>query len=265
MRAICSAAAGAFALLGAGQAFAQDAAPSGEDWDLVRDDKTQTTLAYVTTTSGVSIAMRCVKGSYSALLVGLPEVTRRTKTRPLGITFRDEEQRDWRWNVTTDRSGAVADFPAPFARELRQGGRLQIVVPNGGGEGRNLRYDLELPASGSAIDETLTACERPLVDPRDQELDAIAEDGLQVGMRWERQIRPRYPSRSRYAEGFAVTTCIAQPDGQLRNCLIETEHPGDGRFGEAVVAAARNASVAYDGDQPTAPRMMSFRVNFLMQ
>jgi len=250
--------------LSAGSAVSQDAPNTGEDWDLVKDEAKKTVIAYVTTTTGLSIATRCVNGGFSALLLGLPETPRRNKTRPLGLTFRDEEGSEWRWNVTTDRTAVVADFPAPFARELRQGGRLQIVVPNGGGEGRNLRYDLELPASGSAIDQTLTACGRPLEDPRDRELDAIAEDGLQVGMRWDRQIRPRYPSQSRYAEGFAVTTCVAQPDGKLRDCVIETEHPGDGLFGEAVLKAARDATVAYDGDQPTAPRMMAFRVNFIM-
>ena len=248
----------------AGGALAQDA-PADADWDLVKDEAKKTTIAYVTTTAGLSIATRCVNGGYSALLVGFPETPRRTKTRALGLTFRDEEGSEWRWNVTTDRTAVVADFPAPFARELRQGGRLQIVVPDGAGPGQNLRYDLELPASGSAIDQTLSACDRPLVDPRDLELDAIAEDGLQVGMRWDRRIRPTYPFRSRYAEGFAVTTCVAQPDGTLRDCVIETEHPGDGRFGEAVLKAARDATVAYDGDQPTAPRMMAFRVNFIMQ
>lgn len=251
--------------LSAGSAVSQDAPNTGEDWDLVKDEAKKTVIAYVTTTTGLSIATRCVNGGFSALLLGLPETPRRNKTRPLGLTFRDEEGSEWRWNVTTDRTAVVADFPAPFARELRQGGRLQIVVPNGGGEGRNLRYDLELPASGSAIDQTLTACGRALQDPRDRELDAIAEDGLQVGMRWDRQIRPRYPSQSGYAEGFAVTTCVAQPDGKLRDCVIETEHPADGRFGEAVLKAARDATVAYDGDQPTAPRMMAFRVNFIMQ
>ncbi|NBB65627.1 hypothetical protein GVN18_40910 [Pseudomonas sp. ODNR1LW] len=251
--------------LTAGSAAAQNAPPAGEDWDLVRDARKNSTIAYVTTTTGLSIATRCMEDGYSALIFGLPEATRRTKTRPLQITFRDEETSEWRWNVTTDRAGAVADFPAPFARELRQGGRLQIMVPDGAGEGRNLRYDLNLPASGSAIDETLTACDRPLVDPRDQELEAIAEDGLQVGMRWDRRIRPRYPFQSRYSAGFVVTTCVAQPDGSLRDCVIETEHPGDGRFGEAVLKAVGDATVAYDGDQPTAPRMMAFRVNFIMQ
>lgn len=247
-----------------GQSVGQETAPAGEDWDLIRDAKTRSTLAYVTTTPGLSIAMRCVKGSYSALLVGLPEATRGAKTRPLQIAFRDEEQKEWRFNVTTNRTGAVADFPAPLARELRQGGRLQIVVPDGAAPGRNLRYDLNLPGSGAAIDETLRACDRPLVDPRDQELDAIGEDGLQVGMRWDRQIRPRYPVNN-YAEGFAVATCVAQPDGKLRDCVIETEHPADGRFGGAVLDAVRSATVAYDGDQPAAPRMMAFRVNFVMR
>ena len=87
------------ALSGAGQSVGQETAPAGEDWDLIRDAKTRTTLAYVTTTPGLSIAMRCVKGSYSALLVGLPEATRGAKTRPLQIAFRDEEQKEWRLSL----------------------------------------------------------------------------------------------------------------------------------------------------------------------
>jgi hypothetical protein len=246
----------------AGAASAQDATPN-VDWDLMKDEVKQTTIAYVTTTAGPIIAMRCTDGDYSALLAGLPELPAAQKTRALRLTFRDEDESEWRWNVTTDRTAAVADFPAPFARQLRKGGRLQIRIPDGAGPGRTLRYDLSLPASGGAIDETLTACGRPLVDTRDQGLEAVGESGLPKNVRWLRQIRPRFPN-TRYAEGFVTVSCVAQPTGQVTDCLVEAEHPGDGRFGDAVLRAAGDARIAYDVP-PAVPGLIAFRVNFIMR
>jgi hypothetical protein len=248
------------ASLGAGATAAQDAAVEA-DWDLMRDEAKKTTIAYVSTTAGLMIATRCMDGDYSALLSGLPEFPQGQRTRALRLTFRDEDESEWRWNVTTDPTSAVADFPAPFARQLRKGGRLQIRIPDGAGPGRNLRYDLTLPPSGGAIDQTLTACDRPFIDARDQGLKAVNESGLPADVHWRRQIRPIFPE-TRYAEGFVTVSCVAQPSGQLTECLVEAEHPGDGRFGEAVLRAAPNARIVYDVP-PTEPGMIAFRVNFM--
>ena len=48
----------------------------------------------------------------------------------------------------------------------------------GGGEGRNLRHVVTLPPSAAAINEVLTACGKPLTDPRDAEMAAINPDAI---------------------------------------------------------------------------------------
>lgn len=250
------------ASLWAGASAAQDA--SGEaDWDLVKDESKKATIAYVTTTTGLTIATRCMDGDYSALLAGLPAFETGQKTRALLLRFRDDPEREWRWNVTTDPTAAIADFPAPFARQLRKGGRLQVRIPDGAGSGRALRYDLMLPPSGGAIDHTLTACSRPVDDARDPNLSAISENGLPFGARWGRRINPRFPN-TRYAEGFATVSCVAHPTGRLSDCRVEAQHPGDGRFGDAVLRAADDATIAYDV-APNVPGLIAFRVNFIMR
>ncbi|WP_374516079.1 hypothetical protein [Brevundimonas sp.] len=243
-------------------AVAQDAA---RDWDLHRNTRTDAIMAYTVYDNGLGIAVRCVDGGYEAFLSGLPAAGA-GETRTLDVAFADEELGPQSWNVGVNDTIAVSSFPAPFARKLRQGGRLQIRVPDGAGPGRALRYDVTLPASPGSIDETLTACERPLVDPRDAGLDALPDNGLPENLVWARRPVVDYPSRTRYARGFAVTTCLVDPDGALRDCTIETEHPRDGGFGEETLQAVRRARVRDTGgltDLP--PVMVSFRVNFVIQ
>jgi len=217
-------------------ALAQDASA---DWDMIQDPRKKLLVAYMQFNVGVGIATRCVDGGFEAVLTGLPPAGRAT-TRPLRIAFGDGALADTRWTVAINDTVAVAELPAPFARELRAGGRLRIQVPNGAADGRNLMYDLALPASSASIDQTLTTCNRPLVDPRDAELDALEEEGVPRNLAWAARPTPRFP-RTNYARGFAVATCVTNPDGTLRDCAIESEHPRDGGFGEATLTAARRA------------------------
>jgi hypothetical protein len=217
-------------------ALAQDASA---DWDLAQDQRKKLLVAYTQFDNGVSIATRCADGGFEAVIGGLPPAGRAT-SRALRIAFGDEELVESRWNVATDDTIAVSELPAPFARELREGGRLRILVPGGAAGGRNLMYDVVLPASSASIDQTLTTCDRPLVDPRDAELEALQEDGVPRNLAWAVRPQPQYPS-TRYARGFAVATCVSNPDGSLRDCTIESEHPRDGRFGQSTLAAARRA------------------------
>ena len=90
-----------------------------------------------------------------------------------------------------------------------------IVVPGGAENGRNLRYVIDLPASGAAIDETLQACGRPLVDPRDAERSALPEDGLPPEIEWARQPRPaadraQLPLARRWANGALLSPAPAR-------------------------------------------------------
>lgn len=250
------------ALTIAGSVVAQDAS---DDWDLIRQPETKTVFAYVPTTSGLTIGFRCVDGVYGAIIGGLPEAPRNTRVRTLNISI-DGEARDTRWLVTTNRTAAVADYPASLARGLREGGAVSIQIPGGAGDGRNLRHDLVLPASSAAIDETLTACGRPTHDPRDALLPEIEESGLPAGVSWSRPPRPTFP-HTNYAEGSAVLTCVMTPVGGLDQCEIESEFPADGRFGRAALAATGGARMLSPGETPGryAPRMIAFRINFRMR
>ncbi|TPW03193.1 MAG: TonB family protein [bacterium] len=228
-------------------ALAQDASA---DWDFANDQRRKLMVAYTQFNNGVGLATRCIDGGFEVVITGLPPAGDAT-SRTLRTAFGDGELEASHWIVGIDDTVAVSELPAPFARELREGGRLRIFVPEGAPDGRNLMYDLALPASSASIDQTLTTCNRPLIDPRDAELDALEEGGVPHNLTWAARPTPRFPNTN-YACGFAVATCVTNPDGTLRDCAIEFEHPRDGRFGQATLDAARRARLQ-NVDQPGAP------------
>lgn len=257
-------------------AFAQDAAPAETpeaaptpeavpeaDWTLLRQQQNKSLIAYIPVTTGLMLAVRCVDGALDGVITGLPAAPAGQPTRPLGLAFGDEPIRPTRWSVTTDRTVAISDYPARFARSLKRGGSLKIFIPGGAPDGRNLRHDLTLPASGSAIEQTLAACNRPLEDPRDDLLPDIGEGGLPVGLRWAQRPRISFPNTF-LASGYAVVSCVAQTDGSLQQCELEAEQPPRSRFGAATLRAMREARVDVTDQVPgrTLPRMMAFRANF---
>lgn len=244
-------------------AFAQDTPQ--DDWEIMRDARTKTVIAFVPVTSGLTLAVRCVDGALDTVIAGLPPVSSGQRTRPLHIAFGDEPLHETNWNVTTDRTVAIADYPAAFARHLRKGGRIQVMIPGGAGEGRNLRHQLELSPSSAAIEETLTTCDRPLEDPRDALLPDIEARGLPAGVNWSRPPRPRYPNTS-YATGYAVVTCVAGATGTLSQCEVESQQPANSVFGEAALRAMPDARVSSTTEPlgQITPRMIAFRVNFYM-
>lgn len=240
-------------------ALAQDVS---QDWDLVRDPAKKSVLAFTTFDVGLSVAFRCVDGSLNTVIAGLPASRQDRRTLQLG--FQDRPVYDSVWTATTSRTVVVGDYPAMLARDFREGGSLKLTVPGGAPDGRNLRFEVELPASNGAIDEVLTSCGRPLVDPRDEIMAAIPDTGLPVGLDWSRPPRPSFP-HTNYARGFVVTSCLTTPEGALQDCVIEMEHPHDSRFGEATLRSTRRArlrNTAQPG-QPVPPQLVSFRTNFI--
>lgn len=240
-------------------ALAQDASA---DWDLVRDAEKKSVLAFTTFDVGLSVAFRCVDGSLNTVIAGLPASHQDRRTLQLG--FRDNPAYDSVWTATTDRTVVVGDFPAMLARDFREGGVLKLTIPGGASDGRNLRFEVELPASSGSIDEVLTSCGRPLVDPRDELMEAIPDTGLAVGLDWTRPPRPNFPETN-YAQGFVVTTCLTTPDGALQDCVVEMEHPHDSGFGRATLRSTRRARLrnTVQPGQPIPVRLVSFRTNFI--
>lgn len=244
-------------------ALAQDA---GRDWDMLRDPGKKLTMAYTEFDTGLGIAARCVDESYEAIITGLPPAGEDRETRELRIAFGDDELHGQRWNVAVNDTIAVSELPAPFARKLREGGRLRVMIPRAAEGGRNLLYDLTLPESAASIDETLTVCGRPTVDPRDVELAALPEGGLPLGLIWARRPTPTFPTGARYARGFAAVMCLTNPDGSLRDCTIESEHPQEAGFGDAALRATRRARVANTGNPDAAVPLgrILYRTNFIL-
>lgn len=245
-------------------ALAQDSS----DWSLARSEDDKILLAVTEFDVGVGIAIRCNDGGLEALISGLS--ASEADVRTLGIGFPDDEGEvrvfDQEWNVAADNTIAVSGLPAPFARLARKGGAMQLRVPGGGEGGRTVRYMLDLPTSNAAIDQTLTACDRPLVDPRDAAWENVGQNGLPSNLQWLRQPRPEYPGVPRYERGFAMVSCIADPQGRPQDCVVETEHPRDAGFGEATLKATRAARLtnSLNPDAAIPPSRFVFRANYIV-
>ncbi|CAN5430750.1 hypothetical protein BH10PSE1_BH10PSE1_20120 [soil metagenome] len=249
-------------LVTAPPAVAQNApAPQTEDgWDVFRDPAKSMLMAYADFGGGIGLAVRCVGRSYEAVITGLPPTE--AETRPLRIRFADQDHDIvQQWNVAQDGTVAASGFPARFARDLRKGGSLGVIVPDGAADGRDLRYALELPSSGAAIDDTLAACGRPIEDARADQVFELGEDGLPPGLAWATRPHPRFP-RTDYVRGFATLSCLTRENGSLNQCTIESEYPPGAGFGAAALSGLGEARLRTTDRSPMTVRMVVFRVNF---
>lgn len=242
---------------------ASSAQSASADWDITRDRQQKLVVAFTAFDNGLAIGVRCRNKAFQVLISGLPEAE--GSRRPLRIAFRDEDFQESLWNVGDNAQVAISDMPGPLARNMRTGGTMQIVVPGAGENDRNLRYVVDLPPSNTAIDETLHACGRPLVDPRDEELEALGVEGLLRDVEWARPPELNYAEGRTYSRGFATVTCLTQPDGKLRDCAVETEHPVDGGFGKAAINATRRARLRTKSGGEVPLGMIVFRANFELQ
>lgn len=243
---------------------AQEPAPAPSDWALLADPRQGMTAAVLETTAGVHIILRCHEGAFTAFVTGL--APSRRETRRIELTVGDGPRQGREWANSEDGTSAFSDLPAPLARELRNGGQLQLRVPPAESGEPATRYVLEVAPSQTAIDQTLTACGLPLVDPRDQRLADLGDTDMPRSLDWSQRPRITFPA-SRYARGFAVVSCITAPDGRPTDCVIETEHPHDGGFGRAVLRGVERGRIgdSANPDSPLPPLMFVFRSNFVME
>jgi TonB family protein len=250
----------------AGPALAQ--AVGDDDWDFSRDPARKAVVAAATFDSGVGLAARCVDGAYDVLFSGLPPVS--TALRTLTFTYAGAPPVENSWAVGSDGTSAFSDLPAPLARRLRAGGRVEVTVPAANGQPAK-RFVLELPRSERAIDETLTACDRPLSDPRDTLLTPLVPaSGPGNGVRWETPPSMAFPERAmrRNVETGAVTlSCLVKANGRLDDCVVETERPAGVGFGQAALDGARRARLASTSGEAVAQAggAVTYRATFFLQ
>jgi len=264
-----------FAVVGAlvAPARAQEASPPVEDWVVTALPAQKTTAAVAAFTSGLGIIARCQNGVYDVIMAGLPEAPRGETTRDLGVAVGDAgEIRTTVWTVGSDRTTAFSRLPAIVARSLAKGGKLQIVVSGNAGE-RRTRYVMALNPSSTAIEQTLSACGRPLVDLRDDRLEGNGQSGLPSYYVWVRPPFPLFPDpvagRS-ITEGYVALSCVTQTDGRLADCQVESEQPPRFNLSRHLIRSLDNTRVGLSEEglakgATVANHVVAFTVNFRME
>lgn len=223
-------------------------AQAGADWDMRRDNRAKLKVAFTAFDNGLAIGVRCTDGVFEVAVAGLPLAPDDLDSRPLRIGFRGATVHEESWFIASERGTAISSFPAPLARQLRQGGRMDIVIPGAGEGGRNIRYVMDLPSSAMAIDETMGACGRPLDDPRDALLPEVGTGNVLAGRVWERRPRPQYPLSATAGSGFVTLSCVGTASGVVEQCVIEAEYPPRQGFGRAALRAAERSRLEPSSD-----------------
>lgn len=254
----------------AAPAVAQDAA-APQDWVLTRVREQEALIATAPFNNGITVVARCSNNLFALILTGLPEADPSEPTRELILLVGDEtEERPYAWTVASDRTAAFSRVPALTARQLIKGGSLQIIVPGPAG-GRRTRYVMNLRPSESALQETLSRCGHPLVDPRDDLLFGDGK-GLPSGFTWVRSPAPDFPAATVHGSvngGTVTLSCLIRAGGRLTDCEVENEFPPGFNLGLIVrrsMGAARvgQSDEARATSQPFEGRRVLFTVNFIL-
>lgn len=260
-------------------AHAQEVAPSvaptdgGMDWTVVRFTEEPTIVATASFDNGIKLIARCMDDVYDVIVGGLPPAPRRQVSREIGLLVGDDTvERMTTWTIGEAADTAFSRVPALVARKLAEGGQVQIIIPPQRRGGPRTRYVMDLTPSSTALERTLTACGRPLVDPRDNDADGNGQDGLPVSIEWVRQPRVEFPApvRGRMPmRGYVTLTCVIQAEGRLGDCQIESEQPARYNLGKEVREALDTARVrpsreAQAAGRPFEGRLILFTVAFSM-
>jgi hypothetical protein len=249
-------------------AVAQEA--PAQDWVLTQVREQDAVVAAAPFSNGITVVARCSDNVFALILMGLPEADRSATTRRLILLVGDEtRERPYSWSVASDRSAAFSRVPALTARQLMKGGKLQIIVPGEPG-GRRTRYVMSVRPSESALQDVLSRCGRPIVDPRD---DLLLGDGqgLPEGLHWVTQPRPTAPGSNvhRAATGGSVTlSCTIGAGGRLTDCEVEDEFPHGANLAQAVSRSTDAARVGQtersrEAGESFEGRRVVFTVNFV--
>lgn len=252
----------------AGLALASPVAAQEDDWDLIRNDTTGVVTASVVFSDGFGIATRCTNGVFEVLMAGLPQAEGNDDTRLLEVGLGEDETYTQSWTNGSNRTVAFSQYPARFARVLRRGGVLRVTA-QGAAEASAGTITVELPTSPAAVNETMTACDRPLEDNRLANVGwVVPTDGIPHPLTWRVQPAPEYPRdalRAGLVSGFAVVNCLAMPNGRLDDCEVESEFPVGYGFGEASIDGTRAARVRVEGQREVPPSIVIFRLQYLME
>ncbi len=233
--------AAAICALGASPTLAQQAA---EDWDLTTNAEQQLTLATLDFGANI-LALRCRAGELDMLLTGVPVST--GPTRKVQVSAGAIAAEDQVWIAQPGQPVLGADEPARLARQLRAGGDLDIRLDPEDPTDRSRRYRLTAPASVAAVDAVLTACGKPLDEPRD--LLVRVNSGPETV--WAERRPVDFPDNLDAINAVPAAvrvSCIIGDDWALRDCRADMETaPGHG-FGASAVEGATGSRLEPPAD-----------------
>jgi len=229
---------------------------TNDDWDLTVQPGAFLTAATLNFGANL-VAVRCRGKTLDVLVSGVPAAGSTNRPVRLSVGGIDDEQQIWR----STPGGAVISPPNPerVARQLRSGGTLDLRVGEVAADGQfpatpPRRYSLPIPPSAAAIDRVLSACDRPLQNPRDAvpAADAIA---------WTLAPSPAFPTKAQRAgveQGLVRLSCLVGDGGRLEACEVVAASPPGMGFEEAALAATGAAAL----DLEAAPQDRGSAVEF---
>lgn len=210
----------------AGLVLPQPALGSPENWTSARSGAEVS--ARLTLGDARAIVAQCAEGQFSLVIEGLP--FENDQFQAVAFTDPSGRMRFQNFSRETVVSGSGAQ-PISFARLLSVGGTLSHAPR----DGEPAWSAVPVPASNGALEQTLGACGHAQVDERVLRFPAVPRIRGATEVSWAVQPRMYYPDRAIASgqEGYVGTSCIALPDGRLRDCVIERETPRGFGFGVA--------------------------------
>lgn len=248
----CAMALAAALLVSGGAAVAQDV---GDDWDYGENAAQKLSIAAVSF-ENFGVAVRCMDGSLSVLMAGLPADSGR---RTLNYQVGEGPEHASNWISSPGGTTAFAFWPRAVARDLSEGGRLAVVVSTADGP---RRITVDIPRSREAVARVFRNCDRELAS---SEAVTAPRDENFVGLEWIRQPDGSFPDRARFADGIAAVQCRVRASGRLGDCAAESEFPEGSGFGRAAVLAAHRTGrvgPAGGGDAEIGGRAITFTMRY---
>ncbi len=230
-----------------------------DDWDYAENAAGDVAPASVTF-DALGIAVRCMNGSLSTIVSGLPAGT---GERRLRVQLRDRVELDEPWVSARDSGTLFSVWPRQSAAAFSRGGRLSIRAQDGD---RFKRYVVELPESPSAVAKVFAACGHDLAAM--DVVDVLPPGEDLSGLVWVNRPEISFPSSPDYAFGLAALTCTVEASGRLRDCLVESEFPEGSGFGRAATLGAHRTGrvrAAEGSSRDVTAMPLSFTVRYRME
>lgn len=193
---------------------------------------------------GVSLTVVCRDKQLIVAITGLPAAPTQSGFQKLEVNIPGDALQTTNWRVLGQ--AMIAPSPAVYARRFRTADRLTLRLP-GEGDAPARRYELALPQDHRGLDQTLEACDTPLVSDTDADYDPSISF-----VTWRTVPRIELPDRlPTGGSARAVLECTVGAGGRPENCHVLEEMPADSGFARSALRSIRSGRLdLIDGEPP---------------